>query len=259
MIEIWKDIPGYEGKYQVSNTGEVESLNYNGTGKTKSLKQSTDKKGYKHVRLFKNGKGKTYKVHRLVAMLFIPNPNNLPIINHKDENKTNNNVNNLEWCTYEYNNTYGTARKRASEKMRGENNPNYGKHLSEEHRKKLSESMRGENNPNYGKHLGEEHKKKISESHKGEKHPFYGKHHSEESKKKISESMMGKKGKDNPNAKAILMYDKEGNFIRRFGCISDTNKYFGKKNAHKNVSSCLRGEQQTAYGFIFKYEDKEND
>lgn len=174
--------------------------------------------------LSKDGKMKHYKVHRLVAMAFIPNPNNLPIINHKDENPSNNNVNNLEWCTVAYNNAYGTARKRASKKMRGENSPFYGKHLSEEHKKKLSESHKG-------KTLSEEHKKKISESHKG---------------------------KDNPNAKSILMYDKEGNFIRRFDCTRDTNEYFNKKNAHTNVSRCLRGMNKTAYGFAFKYEDEEN-
>lgn len=98
MEEIWKDIEGYEGKYQVSNTGEVKSLNYRGSGKTKLLRQTADKDGYKCVIFCKNGKVKGYKVHRLVAIAFIPNPNSLPIINHKDEDKTNNCVDNLEWC-----------------------------------------------------------------------------------------------------------------------------------------------------------------
>lgn len=225
MKEIWKEIEDYEGEYEVSNLGNVRSLNYRRSGEIKLLKQYTDKKGYKYVRLSKNGKGKIYKIHRLVAMAFIPNPDNLPIVNHIDECKSNNMVSNLEWCTVAYNNTYGTARKRASEKMRGEKSPLYGKHLSEEHKKKMSESHKG-------KTLSEEHKKNISES---------------------------LKGKNNPNAKAILMYDKEGNFIRRFECVKDTNEYFGKECAYTNVSRCLRSERQTAYGFIFKYEDKEND
>ena len=185
--------------------------------------------------LYKNGKKKTYLVHRLVAIAFLPNPNNLPIINHKDENPSNNNVNNLEWCTVAYNNTYGTARKRASENMKGEKNPFYGKHHSEETKKKMSEKMRGENSPFYGKHLSEETKKKMSDSHKGKY-----------------------KGKDSPNAKAILMYDREGDFIRRFDSIVDANEYFGKDRGCSSICNCLKGRRKTAYGFIFKYEDEEN-
>lgn len=117
--QIWREIPGYEGLYQVSNTGRVRSLNYNGTRKTKVLKQITDKLGYKRVNLFKNNKKKNYLVHRLVALAFIPNPNNYPIINHKDENPSNNYYKNLEWCTYEYNNNYGTKKQKISESMKG--------------------------------------------------------------------------------------------------------------------------------------------
>lgn len=113
--QIWKDIPGYEGKYQVSNTGRVRSLNYGRTGKIKVLKQGTKDNGYKVVVIYKNGKRKKYLVHRLVAQAFIPNPNNYPIINHKDENKTNNAVWNLEWCTYEYNVNYGNCKQKIKE------------------------------------------------------------------------------------------------------------------------------------------------
>ena len=127
MKEMWKDIPGYERLYQVSNLGNVRSLNYNRTGEIKLLKQIPDKGGYKTIQLCKNGKPKHCKIHRLVAMAFIPNPNNLPAVNHKDENPSNNNVNNLEWCTIAYNNNYGTKKERLSESLRGENHPNYGK------------------------------------------------------------------------------------------------------------------------------------
>lgn len=127
--QIWKEIPNYEGKYQVSNTGRVRSLNYNRTGKTKVMKQGKDKDGYKNIILHKNGKYKIYYIHRLVALAFIPNPDNLPQVNHKDEDKTNNTVWNLEWCTPEYNTNYGTRNKRTSEankgksKGKGKNNP----------------------------------------------------------------------------------------------------------------------------------------
>ena len=110
--QIWKDIPGYEGKYQVSNTGKVRSLNYRGTGKTKILKPSTHHRdGYKRVVLYKNDKQYYYLVHRLVAQAFIPNPNNYPVVNHKDENPANNAVWNLEWCTMDYNIDYSKNKK----------------------------------------------------------------------------------------------------------------------------------------------------
>ena len=113
IIEIWKDIEGYEGLYQVSNLGNVRSLdrvvtNYQGSfikkGEVKTICNLT--KGYKGVCLCKDGKQKTHKVHRLVAQAFLPNPDNLPQVNHKDEDKTNNSVNNLEWCDNEYNINY---------------------------------------------------------------------------------------------------------------------------------------------------------
>ena len=118
-MEIWKDIKNYEGLYQVSNLGRVRSLDHirkNGKkenqiylSKGRILKAAVQKKGgYVFVVLSKDGKTKGYRVHRLVADAFIDNPNNYRCVNHKDENKTNNNVNNLEWCTHKYNNNYGT-------------------------------------------------------------------------------------------------------------------------------------------------------
>lgn len=116
MIEEFRDIEGYEGKYQVSNLGNVKSLNYHRTGKEKILKPRNSSCDYLFVRLYINGKGKNYFVHRLVANAFIPNPNNLPQVNHKSEIKNQNTVDNLEWCTNEYNCNYGTHNKRVGEK-----------------------------------------------------------------------------------------------------------------------------------------------
>lgn len=113
--EVWKDIECYEGLYQVSNIGRIKSLK---NGKERILKPQLSYKGYYRIALYKKGKGTIYSVHRLVAEGFIPNPNNLPIINHKDENKLNNNSKNLEWCTYSYNSNYGHCKDSVSKKIK---------------------------------------------------------------------------------------------------------------------------------------------
>ena len=106
--EIWKDIENYEGYYMVSNMGRIKSLNYRHTGKEGILKGNDNGDGYLQVKLLKDDKGKNYKIHRLVAQAFLDNSNNLPEVNHRDENKQNNCVQNLEWCDRAYNNNYGT-------------------------------------------------------------------------------------------------------------------------------------------------------
>ena len=98
-----KDVVGYEGLYAVTSCGKVWSYK-----NKKFLKPLTDINGYLYVNLFKDGKMKHYKVHRLVAEAYLPNPNNLPQINHRDENKANNCLQNLEWCDAKYNSNYGT-------------------------------------------------------------------------------------------------------------------------------------------------------
>ena len=117
MRRIWKDIEGYEGLYQISNFGEVKSLareidNFNQCCDKDKLLSGGIKRGYRQVILLKDSRRKYVSVHRLVANAFIPNPNNLPIINHKDEDKLNNKADNLEWCDYKYNTNYGTGLKR---------------------------------------------------------------------------------------------------------------------------------------------------
>lgn len=126
LTEVWKDIKGYEGIYQVSNMGNVKRLDCSvfvkGKGyrhlKARNTKQHLDHHGYKKVHLWKNNKDKPFFVHRLVAMAFLDNPNNYPQINHKDENKENNEITNLEWCTVAYNNNYGTKIERVRESLK---------------------------------------------------------------------------------------------------------------------------------------------
>ena len=116
MEEIWKDIEEYEGLYQVSNLGRVKSLRRNII-----LRQGITN-GYKKVKLTVNSIHKDYYIHRLVANAFIQNPDNLPQVNHKDEDKANNCANNLEWCTREYNINYGTINIRKSQKQLNDKN-----------------------------------------------------------------------------------------------------------------------------------------
>ena len=118
-MEIWKDVVGYEESYQISSLGNVRSkdrfIKRGNSGywlKGKVMTPYPNSKGYLRVCLVKNNTEKNVFVHRLVAQAFIPNPNNYPIINHKDENCINNCVENLEWCTYSYNNTYNDLHHR---------------------------------------------------------------------------------------------------------------------------------------------------
>lgn len=121
--EIWKDIIGYEGMYQVSNLGRIKSkerIAFRGDGTPLHLKESIMTptcNTYLYARLRKDGKYKCLGVHRLVCQAFHPNPNNYPCVNHKDNNPLNNTSDNLEWCTHSYNNNYGTHSERLSDTM----------------------------------------------------------------------------------------------------------------------------------------------
>lgn len=143
---VRKPVKGYEGYYEVDLFGRVYSIdrvisvNDNGRKyekplKAKQMKQSMHTKGYKTVALTKDGKTTTMFVHRIVAEAFIPNDDNLPMVNHKDEDKTNNFVENLEWCTASYNRTYGNSVEKHAKKLRG-------KRHTEEHKAKISVSMK---------------------------------------------------------------------------------------------------------------------
>ena len=131
-IEEWKPIVGYEGLYEVSNAGQIR----NSKGEIKKSQIKKDKHtNYREISLWKNGTHKRFLVHRLVAIAFIPNPQNLPIINHKDQDGTNNLVDNLEWCDHSYNNRY---RRFPIKPIIYKTD----KRLTEEHKSKISASMK---------------------------------------------------------------------------------------------------------------------
>lgn len=143
---VRKPIVGYEGYYEVDQFGRINSINrivrVNDNGRIydkpligKQMKQSLHTKGYKTVSLTKDGDTKTLYVHRIVAEAFIPNPNNFPCVNHIDEDKTNNFVENLEWCSEQYNTTYGKARIKQAKALRG-------RELTDCHKQKISDGVK---------------------------------------------------------------------------------------------------------------------
>lgn len=161
-MKEWRDCIGYEGHYQVSDEGDVRTLNYMGCNKIKEIKSHHNQFGYLLVTFIEDGKYHTKLVHRLVAEAFVPNPENLPCINHRNEIKDDNRPENLEWCTQAYNNTYGTRIQRQAESLRGQKR-------TEEQCKRISDAKKSMNI-----HHTEEWKKNHSSRMTGTGNPIYG-------------------------------------------------------------------------------------
>ena len=215
--EIWKDIKGFEGHYQVSNFGRVKSIKF---GKERILRPGKNKKGYLRVGISKNGESKTYSVHRLVAQAFIPNLNNLPQINHKNEDKTDNRVENLEFCDAKYNNTYGTRIQRFVENMKG--HPNWGpKHQSEESKRKTSVGVKN-NLP----------KTAYKKGHKPWNTGTHG----------VIKAW---------NRRRVLQYTKDMVFVAEFESVTEAIE----KTGVKNIAAVARGKSKTSGGFVWKYKN----
>ena len=206
---MMKDITGYEGLYAITDNGEVWSYR-----NKKFLKKKENPNGYYYAELWRNNKGKGFRVNRLVAEAFIPNPNNYPCVNHKDENKLNNKVSNLEWCTYKYNNNYGTCTERM--------------------RKTLT-----------GRRLSEEHRAKISAANKGKIHPK-GWSHSEETKAKISES-------NSERRKAVKQSAKDGSVVAYYKSIWEASKQTGISSSQITGCCNQKKDYKTAGGYLWSF------
>ena len=270
MEEIWKDIEGYEGLYQVSNFGNVKSVkrvvkranSTNLSVKERLLKERPNHKGYKMVSLSKNGKGKFCTIHRLVAKAFIPNPQNLPQVNHKDEDKMNNHADNLEWCTNKYNINYnnGAAIKRGVKTKRE-------KYDWKEVCEKILETKTKNNvytRPipvNQFTWDGVFIKRFRSSEQVSRELGIYGTHrvaqglnrHAggyiwlfDEDVDKIKDRVLDKRPE-----KRIVQYDNNGNFIKTWKNQKEASKYLGLTTA--SLCACLHGRTKTCGGYIWKY------
>ena len=235
MEEIWKDIYftenniiyDYRNLYQISNMGNIKKIK----NKEKLLKPQNNGKEYIQIYLSnKNGYSRYFKIHRLVAHMFVDEYFDGAEVDHINTIKTDNRAENLRWVT----------------RIENRNNP-----LTVEH---FSESNSGENHWNYGNNLSDEIKQKISESHKG-------KHLSGETKQKLSEANKGKNmGKNSSRSKRVAQYDLNGNLIKIWDYSKDVSEYYGWNN--RTFRNHLDGRYSPKYkGFIWEYfkEDDIND
>jgi len=160
-IETWKDIPNHIGQYQASNLGRIKSLSRKHARTERVLKPYHGINGYWVVCI----SGKPASIHRLIAITFILNPENKPCVNHIDGKPVNNNLMNLEWCTYKEN-TQHAIKMGSFGNIKGKNHSNYGKKHSDETRKKMSLARNGKENPMKGRKHSDETKKQMSDARK---------------------------------------------------------------------------------------------
>lgn len=213
--EIWKDIPGYEGLYQVSNYGRVKRLPswVRATHGSKQYREGKilrykNSRGYNSVGLSKDGEYKYYRVARLVALAFVCNPNGYPHVNHKDCDKKNDRAENLEWCTQKYNNNYA------------------------DHNKKLSEAMKRRfQNPEQYNRLVEMVRRQCQD-------PVWKEH------QRAAQL-------NNSNSKAVDMLDMNGNYIKTFPSLSEAYRQTGIFS--QNIGRCCMGNLKYAGGYKWRY------
>lgn len=247
MKEIWKPIKGYENAYEVSNKGNIRSVDrhvyqqnrmvlYKGT----KLKPYKNNAGYFCIGLSIGNKKKKFTIHRLVAESFLPNPHNYPQINHKDENKENNELTNLEWCTGSYNDRYGTLSKRKEIK--------YG-------HKVCMYNKRGEFLKVFLSARGAEREMGISHSEilnccKGDAYTAGG-YVWRFLKETNGESIEPVTYKTAP--RIVCQYDKNLNLINKYDSIHKAAKAINGKP--ENIGACCRGLASTSRGFYWSFED----
>lgn len=246
--EIWKDVVGWEGLYQVSSYGRVKSFRKR---EPRLLSTCVGTHGYCVVLLHDgNGQRKNERVHRLVAQAFIPNPNNYPYINHKDEDKTNNQVENLEWCTPKYNLNYGTAIKRRSEAIKAS--------PVKQRKAVIQLSLSGEFIKEYRstKEASEEtsiDRRRIScaINHVGKQARGYLWVLKDNYNIDIDYGEIYKKESMHPKPKRIAQYTKDGIFIKEWDSLKEAHLNLGIN--YSSLTNCLHGRYSHAGGFVWKF------
>lgn len=252
--EVWRPVVGYEGLYEVSNTGKVDALNYHHEKRRDRMKTRIDKQGYVVVRLYKNGKVRNYFVHRLVAIAFIQNNKNLPQVNHKDENKQNNCIENLEWCDCKYNVNYGTAKNRMAKKngipviqltLKGEIIAKY---------ESISEAARA---------LGIPDSSIWNVCHGGQKTTAHFKWRFEDDEKYIKSQLRREKIEKSNLEQRNILYTKRARPVVQFsidGKVIDEYRSYGVASKKTGITknsiwyACQAGGKKT-HGYIFKYKE----
>ena len=243
MEEIWKEVVGYEGLYQVSNLGRVRSFKYKSP---RILKHHNNKLGYARLILRKNNQSYGHSVHRLVAEAFIPNPNNLPVVNHKDENPRNNNVENLEWCTHQYNNVYGTKIDRFKQ------NTDFDRIAEKNSMSVLQYDLEGNLIKQWSsasecrKELGYDNSAiaKVCKGELGHAYGFMWRYFNGELIEKIKPYI-------NTTKKPVQQYDLDGNLIEVWSGISEAERHYQLPNGC--IYRCLVGKSKTSAGYQWKY------
>lgn len=241
--EVWKDIDGYDGMYKISNLGNVYSKYVH-----RNLKPAKTQDGYLYVMLRDNGKQKINMIHRLIATYFIPNPDNLPVVNHKDENTLNNSIDNLEWCTYSYNNTYNNAHiKRAlknSQEVFGYNEQ--GEIIHHYYSAREAARQLGYNNTNISaccnNHLL---------TYKNIVWSYNELTKEEVAKRFIKSKTYRMDNKNNVLSKPVNMFDMNHNFIRQYPSAQEGGRDLDISSSL--ISGVCRGEHKYTHGYIFEY------
>lgn len=275
--EIWKQIKGYEGLYQVSNFGRVISLDYMRKKETRIMVPCKKPSGYLYVTLSKNGKRKNLYIHRIVAEAFMPNPENLPQVNHRDENKSNNFAGtpennftdgNLEWCDSKYNNNYGTKPERL--KGKAINRKSISKEViqlsgegyfikefpsQQEAARQLGFNC---NNSVSGCCLEKQtnvcgyifiFKSDYSEEYVKKRVGMYKYTQSKEHRDKITEKLTNGK-----TSKSVVQLSMSGDFIAEYPSMKEVERKLGIKQG--SVSNCCCGRCKSVSGFKFQFGEK---
>lgn len=226
MEEIWKDIKGYEGLYQVSNLGKVKGLK-----RGKILSERLNSKGYPCAFLFKDGVGKDFKIHQIVVNTFIGEIPKGYEIDHINAIRNDNRVENLRIVTHKENMNNPITIEKMSGRI-GKLNPQFGKKASIETREKIRAFLLSDKNPRRGKPLSETHRKRIGDANRGRTCK-------EETKIKKS--------------KPIIQYDMDGNYLREWISATEAAKCLGKDKS--NICICCKGRTKYAYGYMWKYKE----